>query len=166
MDTMSKEQRHQNMSHIRAKNTRPEMIVRKYLFSKGIRYRLYDRNLPGHPDLIIKKYHTVIFVNGCFWHQHPGCKFASIPKSNQDYWLKKLENNKKRDQANFDKYRSLKWNVIIIWECELKPAWRQITLERLYYEIIYSVGPNNFNMDIEQILKQNKLLISEEIEDY
>lgn len=166
MDTITKEQRHRNMSHIRAKNTGPEIIVRKYLFSRGLRYRLYDIKLPGRPDLIFKKYKTVLFINGCFWHQHPNCKRASIPKSNQEYWINKLENNKKRDQANFEQYRYLGWNVIVVWECELKPDQCKTTLERIYYEIIYSIGPYSFNLDIEQCTKNNILLAAEDSEDY
>jgi len=166
MDTISKEQRHYNMSQIRAKNTRPEILVRKYLFSRGLRYRLYNKKLPGLPDLIFKKYCTVVFINGCFWHQHPNCKYASRPKSNQEFWINKLENNKKRDKENFAKYRELGWNVIVVWECELKPAQRQNTLEQIYYEIIYSNGPNNFNLNIEKSIGHLELLVSEDIEDY
>lgn len=166
MDVLTKEQRHRNMVHIRSKNTNPEMIVRRYLFSKGLRYRLYDKKLPGRPDLIFKKYRTVIFINGCFWHQHPNCKYASIPKSNTDYWITKLENNKKRDLENFEKYKNLGWNVIVVWECELEPFKRQTTLERIYYEIIYSAGPYNFNLNMEQGIRHLESLVSEETEDY
>jgi DNA mismatch endonuclease (patch repair protein) len=101
MDDLTTEQRHVNMSHIQSKNTKPEMIVRKYLFSKGFRYRVNDKRYPGHPDIVLPKYKTVIFINGCFWHQHPNCKYASIPKTNKEYWIPKLQKNVERDKLNY-----------------------------------------------------------------
>ncbi|MFJ9501554.1 very short patch repair endonuclease [Brevibacillus centrosporus] len=108
------------MSKIGSKNTIPEMIVRKSLHSRGFRYRLHDNKLPGKPDVVLSKYKTVIFVHGCFWHAHEGCKFYRIPKSNTDYWKKKIENNISRDIKNRKALRELGWNVIVVWECELK----------------------------------------------
>lgn len=119
MDNHSVEQRHYNMSRINSKNTKPEEIVRKFLFSHGFRYRKNDKRYPGHPDIVLPKYKTVIFVNGCFWHMHD-CNEFVLPKSNLDYWLPKLERNKQRDKENIDKLQALGWNVIVIWECELK----------------------------------------------
>lgn len=120
VDTFSTEQRSKMMSKIASKNTIPEMIVRKSLHSRGFRYRLHDNKLPGKPDLVLPKYKTVIFVHGCFWHAHEGCKFYRMPKSNTDYWKKKIENNISRDIKNRKALQELGWNVIVVWECELK----------------------------------------------
>ena len=108
------------MSRIRSKNTRPELAVRKYLYSNGFRYRLHNRHLPGKPDISNKSKQTAVFVNGCFWHQHEGCKRAAVPKSNKSYWLPKLEKNVARFKENTDKLLELGWKVIIVWECETK----------------------------------------------
>lgn len=108
------------MSKIRSKNTVPEMIVRKYLHRKGFRYRLHDKKLPGKPDVVLPKYRTAIFVQGCFWHAHEGCKYYRLPKSNTDYWFKKIEGNISRDRLNQHALKKMGWNVIIVWECELK----------------------------------------------
>lgn len=130
-DVLSKEQRHKCMSHIRDKNTKPEMLVRKYLFSLGFRYRINVKTLPGTPDVVLKKYNIIIFVNGCFWHGHVGCKYANLPKTNQLFWKHKIEINKKRDIEKQCQLRNLGWNIIHIWECELKPKSRIQTLEKL-----------------------------------
>lgn len=130
-DVLSKEQRHKCMSHIRNKNTKPEMLVRKYLFSLGFRYRINVNTLPGTPDLVLRKYNVVIFINGCFWHGHVGCKYANLPKTNQLFWKQKIETNKKRDIEKQCQLRNLGWNIIQIWECELKPKSRIQTLEKL-----------------------------------
>ena len=119
MDNHTKEQRHYNMSKIRSKDTTPEEKVRKYLFSQGFRYRKNDKRYPGHPDIVLPKYKTAIFVNGCFWHMHE-CKEFVLPKSYLDYWLPKLERNKARDEANIAKLKEMGWNVIVLWECEIK----------------------------------------------
>ncbi len=119
MDNHSVDQRHYNMSRISSKNTKPEEQVRKFLFAHGFRYRKNDKRYPGHPDIVLPKYKTVIFVNGCFWHMHY-CKEFVLPKSNLDYWLPKLERNKQRDEENIKKLQSLGWNVIVVWECDLK----------------------------------------------
>lgn len=120
MDNHTKEVRSYNMSQIRSTNTKPEETVRKYLFSKGFRYRKNDKHLPGKPDIVLKKYKTLIFVNGCFWHCHEGCPKYVFPKSNQEYWREKLDRNKKRDAENIRKLENMGWNVITVWECELK----------------------------------------------
>lgn len=133
-DKISKETRSRNMSHIKSKNTQPEMLVRKYLFSRGLRYRVNDKRLPGKPDLVFPKYKTVIFVNGCFWHQHD-CKFGSTPKSNTDYWLPKLERNVSRDKKSYTELEKLGWKIIIVWECELKKEKREVTLETVYHRL-------------------------------
>ena len=118
MDNHTSEQRHYNMSRIKSKNTEPEEIVRKFLFSRGFRYRKNDKRFAGRPDIILPKYKAVIFVNGCFWHMHD-CPDFVLPKSNLDYWLPKLQRNKKRDAENADKLLALGWRVITIWTCEL-----------------------------------------------
>ncbi|MBP5619405.1 MAG: DNA mismatch endonuclease Vsr [Bacteroidaceae bacterium] len=130
-DRMTPEQRHQCMSRIRAKNTRPELIVRKYLFSRGFRYRLYNKRLPGKPDIILRKYRTVIFVNGCFWHGHEGCRFFRLPNTNFDFWRHKIELNQARDLRERIDLRNLGWHVIQIWECQLKPKEQKETLKSL-----------------------------------
>jgi DNA mismatch endonuclease (patch repair protein) len=110
------------MSAIRSKNTNPETVVRSLLFALGYRYRLHRKDLPGKPDIILKKHNTVIFVHGCFWHQHKECKRANIPKSNKKYWIPKLERNAERDKINKRELNKLGWNVITIWECETKDS--------------------------------------------
>ncbi|MBQ2665084.1 MAG: DNA mismatch endonuclease Vsr [Clostridia bacterium] len=131
MDNHTKEVRSYNMSQIRSTNTKPEETVRKYLFSKGFRYRKNDKHLPGKPDIVLKKYKTLIFVNGCFWHCHEGCPKYVFPKSNQEYWREKLDRNKKRDAENISKLENMGWNVITVWECELKKDKLGYTLETL-----------------------------------
>ena len=123
------------MSRIAGKDTKPEELVRKYLFSKGFRYRKNVRKLPGTPDLVLPKYRTVIFVNGCFWHGHEGCKYFVWPKSNAEFWRQKIETNISRDQRKEAQLRDMGWNVMIVWECELRPPKRQATLERLESQI-------------------------------
>ena len=109
-----------NMSRIRSKDTRPEILVRKYLHNNGFRYRLHVKSLPGNPDIVLKKYKTVIFVNGCFWHGHEGCEDFILPKSNREYWIPKIQKNMKNDLNNKEKLVRMKWNVFVIWECQLK----------------------------------------------
>lgn len=130
-DIKTKESRSYNMSRISGKDTKPEELVRRYLFSKGFRYRKNVRKLPGAPDLVLPKYRTAIFVNGCFWHGHEGCKYFVWPKSNIEFWRKKIETNIFRDQRKEAELRDMGWNVLIVWECELRPPKRQATLERL-----------------------------------
>ncbi len=119
-DSLTPDQRHRTMSHIRAQNTGPEMIVRKYLYAQGFRYRLYSRALPGKPDIVLGKYKTVIFIHGCFWHGHHGCKYYRQPKSNKEYWIAKIASNITRDAINLTNLKELRWTVITVWECELK----------------------------------------------
>lgn len=119
-DVHSKETRSYNMSRIKGKNTKPEILVRKYLFSKGLRYRLHVSDLPGKPDLVLRKYRTVIFVNGCFWHKHEGCKYSTVPKTRTEWWMNKINRTVSNDKLNYQKLKSLGWNVIVIWECYFK----------------------------------------------
>lgn len=131
MDVHSKEIRSFNMSRIRGKNTKPEEVVAKYLFSQGFRYRRNVRNLPGTPDIVMKKYKTVIFVNGCFWHAHEGCKYFVLPDNNKKFWEEKLFRNRERDFEKKIQLEKLEWKVITIWECELKKDKIEETLENL-----------------------------------
>ena len=121
-DKHSKDTRSYNMSQIRGKDTRPEEAVRKYLFAKGFRYRKNDSRLPGQPDIVLPKYKTVIFVNGCFWHGHKGCKYFVWPQNNADFWKSKISGNIARDQVNQNLLAQKCWRVLAIWECELKKA--------------------------------------------
>lgn len=130
-DKHSKETRSYNMSRIRATNTKPEEIVRKHLFAQGFRYRKNDSHLPGKPDIVLPKYKTVIFVNGCFWHGHTDCKYFVWPENNADFWREKINGNIQRDLRNTQLLTDQGWNIITIWECELKKATLQSTLDSL-----------------------------------
>ena len=144
MDKLSPEQRHKNMAAIRSKDTKPEMIVRRGLWKRGFRYRLNDRRLPGHPDLVLRKYRTCIFVNGCFWHGHhvnlpsgdlsftiSNSECCRIPQTNREFWVAKIRRNKARDREDQKKLAAMGWHCITVWECELKPKVREQTLEAL-----------------------------------
>ena len=164
MDKLTPQQRHKNMAAIRSKDTKPEMIVRRGLWSRGFRYRLNHRGLPGHPDLVLRKYRTCIFVNGCFWHGHKlriaqneeivmsneklECRneemnedsFVSsdcckIPKTNRKFWVEKIRRNKERDRKEQRQLAKMGWHCITVWECELKPAKREETLESLAFTL-------------------------------
>ena len=135
MDKLTKEQRHRCMASIRGKDTKPEKLVRSSLFSRGFRYRLNNPRLPGHPDIVLRKYRTVIFVNGCFWHGHEGCKYYVVPKSNTEFWTSKIERNRARDIEEQHKLAAMGWHCITVWECQLKPAIRDNTLESLAYTL-------------------------------
>lgn len=130
-DVHSPEIRSYNMSQIKCKGTKPEELVRKYLFSKGFRYRKNCARLPGKPDIVLSKYKTAIFVNGCFWHKHEGCKYFVWPKNNAEFWRKKIEGNTERDALNYEHLTQLGWKVLIIWECELKKSVAEVTLKRI-----------------------------------
>ncbi|MEF2903091.1 MAG: very short patch repair endonuclease [Dialister invisus] len=129
-DTHSKEVRSRNMSHIRSKDTKPEVTVRKYLFSKGFRYRKNVKTLPGCPDIVLPKYKTVIFVNGCFWHKHDCPRFV-WPSSNEDYWREKIIRNVKRDGDNYEQLEASGWNIYVVWECQLKKKDFDNTMDKL-----------------------------------
>ena len=129
------------MAAIKGKDTKPEMIVRKYLFSRGLRFRIQVRKLPGTPDIILPKYKTAIFVNGCFWHGHEGCKYFRLPKSNVDFWKEKIERNIERDKESMQALLDLGWKVIRVWECELRnKANREEALNKIYTSITSSEG--------------------------
>ena len=134
-DKLTKEQRHRCMASIRGKGTKPEMVVRKFLFGRGFRYRLNHPWLPGHPDIVLRKYRSVIFVNGCFWHGHEGCRYYVVPKSNTEFWKAKIARNRTRDIEEQRRLASMGWHCITVWECQLKPAVREQTLESLAYTL-------------------------------
>lgn len=134
-DIHSKETRSFNMSRIRGKNTKPEMLVRKFLFSKGFRYRLHDKKLPGSPDIVLPKYKTVIYVHGCFWHGHQDCKYFVVPKTRTEWWLNKITRNRDNDKKAIAKIQELGWKSIEIWECQLKGNNVTKSLEKLAAEL-------------------------------
>jgi DNA mismatch endonuclease, patch repair protein len=134
-DIHSKEVRSYNMSRIKAKDTKPELIVRKFLHAEGFRYRLYDKNLPGKPDIVLKKYNTVIFIHGCFWHGHKNCKYFKIPATRTDWWKLKIRNNSENDLINQRIIDQKGMNIIIIWECELRNDKISTTLSKLKLKI-------------------------------
>ena len=160
MDKLSAQQRHNNMAAIRSKDTKPEMIVRRELWKRGFRYRLNHKRLPGHPDLVLRKYRTCIFVNGCFWHGHgvalpqiadvrskmegegtncllslESSKCCKIPKTNREFWVAKIRRNKERDKEEQKKLAIMGWHCITVWECELKPSKREETLESIAFTL-------------------------------
>ncbi len=127
-DIVSLETRSRMMSGIRAKNTRPEIVVRKWLHAHGYRFRLHRKDLPGKPDIVLPRYHTAIFVHGCFWHRHEGCKYTTIPATRTEWWMKKFQYNMAHDTRVLEELQNLGWNVLIIWECQIK--------NNLYIDII------------------------------
>lgn len=163
MDRLTKEQRHRCMSAIRGKNTKPEIVVRKFLFGRGFRYRLNYPRLPGHPDIVLRKYRTAIFVNGCFWHGHDNCKYYRLPKTNVDFWRKKVERNKKRDIEEQRQLASMGWHCITIWECQLKPKIRRQTLDSLAYTLNY-IFLEDRKIKTYEISETNDILMAAEPE--
>ncbi len=148
MDKLTAEQRHSNMAAIRSKDTKPEMIVRRGLWKRGFRYRLNHKRLPGHPDLVLRKYRTCIFVNGCFWHGHnvtlnikdetlniENSECCKIPKTNREFWVAKIRRNKERDKEEQKKLAAMGWHCITVWECELAPKKREETLESIAFTL-------------------------------
>ncbi len=147
-DIKTPEQRSRNMAAIKGKDTKPEMIVRKYLFSRGLRFRVQVRKLPGTPDIVLPKYKTAIFVNGCFWHGHEGCKYFRLPKSNVEFWKEKIERNIERDRESLQALLDSGWKVIRVWECELRnKANREETLNEIYNSI---TSPDGCDYSLEE----------------
>jgi DNA mismatch endonuclease (patch repair protein) len=134
-DVHDKATRSYNMSRIRNSNTKPELLVRRFLFAQGFRYRLHMKDLPGKPDIVLPKYKTVIFVNGCFWHGHKGCRYFVLPKTRTEWWLQKIKGTMLRDKMAEIKLNVMGWRVIVIWECELKSRELQNTLNSLMSDI-------------------------------
>jgi DNA mismatch endonuclease (patch repair protein) len=136
MDVHEPEVRSYNMSQIKGKDTKPEMLVRKFLFSKGFSYRLHVKNLPGKPDIVLPKYKTVIFVHGCFWHGHEGCKYFVVPKTRTDWWLNKIKTNKSNDEKALILLRKELWKIIVLWACDLKSVKAEQSLKMLVSKIL------------------------------
>lgn len=134
-DSFTPDQRHNCMSRIRSRDTKPEKKVRQSLFRSGFRFRVNVKTLPGTPDIVLPKYRTVIFINGCFWHGHKGCKYYTTPETNTDFWVDKVRKNKERDALNNQRLESLSWNIVTIWECELKNKVFDTTMERVVSEL-------------------------------
>ncbi|MBC5735495.1 very short patch repair endonuclease [Lawsonibacter faecis] len=135
MDVHDKKTRSYNMSCIHSRDTKPETIVRKYIFKLGFRFKKNDKSLPGTPDIVLPKYKTCIFINGCFWHRHTNCKYFSWPKTNVEFWKVKICENVKRDNRNYNLLMDLGWKIIIIWTCQLRPEQRDNTLQNLVREL-------------------------------
>ncbi|MBH1959612.1 MAG: DNA mismatch endonuclease Vsr [Flavobacteriia bacterium] len=135
-DRHTEEQRSYNMSRIKGANTKPEILLRKRLFAEGFRYRINDKKLPGKPDIVLKKYRTVIFVNGCFWHGHQNCKYFVIPKTRTEFWMNKINSNIERDLKNEEALIKLGWKVITVWECDLKKIMLEDTVHRVKSKIL------------------------------
>jgi DNA mismatch endonuclease (patch repair protein) len=136
VDNRTKEQRSKCMKNIRSKNTTPELIVRKFLYNKGYRYRLHDKKLPGKPDIVLRKFNTVIFINGCFWHGHKNCSEAKKPKSNSEFWKTKIVSNQQRDRKNIESLSKLGWRVLTIWECQLQKDLMESTLSDIVNKVV------------------------------
>ena len=135
-DNRTKAQRSYNMSRIHSKDTKPELIVRKFLYANGIRYRLHQKDLPGHPDIVVSKVSIVVFIHGCFWHSHKNCRFAKIPATNKSFWADKIFKNIARDKRNITDLKKAGWTVLTIWECQLTNNNRDATLKRVRNRII------------------------------
>jgi DNA mismatch endonuclease (patch repair protein) len=143
-DVHSPETRSFNMSRIRGKHTKPELLVRTFLHHQGFRYRLHNKHLPGKPDIVLKKFNSAIFIHGCFWHGHDGCKFFKIPQTRSQWWKEKIYGNKSRDEKNIKELADSRWKVIIIWECELLPDNIDSTLKNLASRLgVHNVDSRN-----------------------
>ena len=165
MDKLTKEQRHRCMSAIKSKSTKPELLVRKFLFSRGFRYRLNHPRLPGHPDLVLRKYRTVIFVNGCFWHGHEVCKSFKLPKTNVVFWKNKIMRNQSRDIEEMRQLAAMGWHCITVWECQLKPKVRQQTLDALEYTL-YHLYIEDRRVKSYKMPEEEYDMVAEPIESY
>jgi len=134
-DVHNKKTRSYNMSQIRSSNTKPEMLVRKFLHAHGFRYSLHKKTLPGKPDIVLPKYKTIIFIHGCFWHGHSNCRYFKVPKTRTDWWLHKINTNKANDAKAIKALKKEGWKVITVWECKLKPAKVEKTLNKILFSI-------------------------------
>lgn len=162
MDKLSPQQRHNNMAAIHGKDTKPEMVVRRYLWGRGFRYRLNHPRLPGKPDIVMRKYRTCIFVNGCFWHGHEGCRYYTIPKTNTEFWVNKVKRNKERDVKVQHELAAMGWHCITIWECELKPKVREKTLESLAYTL-NKIFLQDRTVKRYEILEEEPMIAAEDV---
>ena len=153
-DKLDTQQRHHCMSRIRGKDTKPELLVRKGLHARGFRFRLQDRNLPGRPDIVLPKYGVAIMINGCFWHGHGGCRYATKPKSNIEFWETKIARNKHRDEVTSAHLEALGWTVIIVWECELRGKEKAEARIQTLAEEIRSAGELKKQKEARRILSR------------
>lgn len=135
-DVHTKEQRSYNMSRIKGKNTKPEMLVRRFLHANGFRYKLHDKTLPGKPDIVLPKYKTVIFIHGCFWHGHNNCKYYVVPKTKTEWWLTKITNNQLNDSKAVAALKKADWKIITLWECDLKP----LKIDKIFKYLLTKLG--------------------------
>ena len=167
MDIWDKEKRSAVMAKIKSKDTKPELIVRHYLYHRGYRYRKNVKGLPGTPDIVLGKYRVVIFVHGCFWHGHIAGECYRAPKSNVEFWATKIQKNRERDVRNYDALKSQGWNVLVVWECQLSKKKRQETLRALSIrlsEILLELnGVRRYLIDCNN---DNEMLAAEPVEDY
>lgn len=164
-DVLTIEQRHRCMSAIKGKNTKPELLVRKFLFSRGFRYRLNHPRLPGHPDLVLRKYRTVIFVNGYFWHGHEGCEYYVLPKTNVEFWQNMIERNRNRDIKERQQRTSMGWHCLTVWECQLKPKVRQQTLAALEYTL-YHIYLEDRRIKSYETIEEEYDMVAEPVKSY
>ena len=156
------------MSKIRSKNTRPEMILRKALFARGFRYRVNDKRLPGTPDIVLPKYRTIIFVHGCFWHGHEGCKHASTPKTNTEFWVNKIATNKVRDKIHTEQLIAKGWNVLTVWECDIRHNYKHDLpglIDTVEAEILRGKS-RKISMKIYEVRGNKVKLVAEDIVEY
>jgi DNA mismatch endonuclease (patch repair protein) len=168
MDIWSKEKRSECMSKIRSKDTKPELALRKALFARGFRYRVYDKHLPGKPDIVLHKYKTVIFLHGCFWHRHDGCKYAYTPKTNTEFWVNKITSNRDRDKINMQKLTDLGWNVLTVWECEIRHTYkRDLTplIDRVETTLLAQI-PQKLSIKIYEKIENEITMVAEDIVEY
>ena len=156
------------MSKIRSKDTKPELALRKALYARGFRYRVNDKKLPGKPDIVLPKYKTVIFLHGCFWHRHEGCKYAYTPKTNTEFWVDKITSNAERDKVNVEKLTALGWNIVTVWECEIRHTnKRNLTplIDRVVSEILSQVQ-QKVSMKFYEERENEILMVAEDIVEY
>ena len=158
-DNHTADQRHRNMAAIHSVSTKPELLLRRALWAKGFRYRVNDKRLPGKPDIVLSRYHSVIFIHGCFWHGHKGCKHYTVPMTNTDFWTAKIARNQERDQEVWRQLEAKGWNVIIVWECELNKSRFPETLQRVTDEL-----QNNLDsfLSLKSDRKNNRLAYIQE----
>ena len=161
-DKLTPIERHNNMAAIHGKDTKPEMVVRRWLWGHGFRYRLNHPRLPGKPDIVMWKYRTCIFVNGCFWHGHEGCRYYTIPKTNTEFWVNKVKRNKERDVKVQHELAAMGWHCITIWECELKPKVREKTLESLAYTL-NKIFLQDRTVKRYEILEEEPMIAAEDV---
>ena len=162
-DRMTIEQRHNNMAAIRGKDTKSEILVRKFLWARGFRYRLNHPRLPGKPDIVLRKYRTCILVNGCFWHGHEGCKYFVLPKSRTEFWQAKIERNRERDLTEQRKLAEMGWHCITVWECQLKPKVREKTLQSLEYTL-YHIYLEDHKVKRYEMLEESMMAAEPDVE--